>query len=226
MIIYLIRHGESEANTLNVFSNTGYQHGLTPRGKQQALLVLNQLQRLGIQPKVIYSSPLKRAVETAEIIAQGFSLPYKKAPELTEFSVGLLEGKASEEDWQHFKLLWDEWFLNKNDAYRIPKGESLTDVINRVQSFLRHLKQIHRPEDTLLLIGHGGTFKAILPFLDKTVSRKRLRDTWLKHTDIVKIEMGEEYEIEADKHQKQKNKRRNGARLYALQKLKTLKIPQ
>src|SRR6056297_1268148 len=184
-----MRHGESEANTLNVFSNTGYQHGLTPKGKQQALLVLKQLQNLEIQPKVIYSSPLKRAIETAEIIAEGFSLPYEKAPELIEFSVGVLEGKSSEEDWYQFKLLWDEWFLKDNDVYRIQEGESLTDIVTRIRSFLNHLKNSYQPEDTLLLIGHGGTYKAILPFLDETISRKSLRDTWLKHTDIVKIEM-------------------------------------
>ena len=54
---------------------------------------------------------------------------------------------------------------------------------------MNRIKETHQPEDTILLIGHGGTFKAILPFLDETVSRKSLRDTWLKHTDIVKIEM-------------------------------------
>ena len=144
---------------------------------------------MGIQPKAIFSSPLKRAVETAKIIAEGFELPYEKAPELIEFSVGILEGKCSEEDWYQFKLLWDEWFLNDNDSYRVEGGESLTDVVTRVQSFLNHLKETHQPEDTILLIGHGGTFKAILPFLDETVSRKSLRDTWLKHTDIVEIEI-------------------------------------
>jgi len=181
---------------MNVFSNTGYQHGLTPKGKQQALSVLKQIQRLGIHPTAIYSSPLKRAVETAEIIAQGFSLPYVKTPELIEFSVGVLEGKASEDDWYQFKLLWDEWFLNENDAYRIQEGESLTDVVTRVQSFLNHLKQTYQPEDTIILIGHGGTYKAILPFLDEKVSRKSLRDMWLKHTDMVKIDMGKEIKYE------------------------------
>lgn len=185
----MIRHGESEANKLNVFSNTGYQHGLTPIGKQQTFFVLNQLQSLRIKPKAIFSSPLKRAVETAEIIAKGFELPYEKAPELIEFSVGCLEGKSSDDDWYQFKRLWDEWFLNDNDAYQIEGGESLTDVVTRVQSFLNHIEGTHQPEDTILLIGHGGTFKAILPFMDETVSRKSLRETWLKNTDIVKIEM-------------------------------------
>ena len=157
-------------------------------GKQQAFFVFNQLQSLRIKPTAIFSSPLKRALETAKIIAKGFNLPYEKAPELIEFSVGCLEGKSSDDDWYQFKRLWDEWFLNDNDAYQIEGGESLTDVVTRVQSFLNHLKENHQPEDTILLIGHGGTFKAILPFLDETVSRKSLRDTWLKHTDIVKIE--------------------------------------
>jgi len=173
---------------LNVFSNTGYQHGLTPKGKQQALLVLKQLQNLEIQPTAIYSSPLKRAIETAEIIAEGFSLPYEKAPELIEFSVGVLEGKSSEEDWYQFKLLWDEWFLNDNDAYRIDGGESLRDVVTRFKDFLQFLNEVHQSEDELLLLGHGGTFKAVLPFLDNTFSRKDLRDFWLSYTHIVKID--------------------------------------
>jgi len=181
---------------LNVFSNTGYRHGLTSKGRQQAFLMLNQLKSQGIQPKAIFSSPLKRAAETAEMIAEGLCLPYEKAPELIEFSVGVLEGHSSEEDWFQFKRLWDEWFLNENDAYRIEGGESLTDVVDRVQSFLNQLRESFQPEDTLLLIGHGGTYKAILPFLDETISRKSLRDMWLKHTDMVRLDWGKEIKYE------------------------------
>ena len=191
MIGYLIRHGESEANRLNVFSNTGYQHGLTEKGKAQAHEVLEQLKRMAIHPKAIYTSPLQRAVETTEIIAEGLGVTVETANELIEFSVGSNEGQSSEQAWQQFKALWDEWFLNDNDSYRIEGGESLTDIVIRFEALLERIRKSYSETDKVLFIGHGGTFKALWPFLDSSIARKALRDKWLDYTQFIKIIVNE-----------------------------------
>lgn len=66
--LYFARHGESEANRLRVISNRGNQFGLTPQGRRQAALLAQSLKAVPVM--AIYSSPLLRAVETADILAR------------------------------------------------------------------------------------------------------------------------------------------------------------
>jgi len=68
MRLYFVRHGESEANILRVISNRGYRYGLTVRGQQQAVTLAQHLQHVPISS--IFSSPLRRAVETADILSR------------------------------------------------------------------------------------------------------------------------------------------------------------
>ena len=69
MRLYFIRHGESEANVLHEISNRGAKHGLTEKGRAQVAALA---QKLGAIPFVkLYSSPLLRAIQTAEILSQG-----------------------------------------------------------------------------------------------------------------------------------------------------------
>jgi broad specificity phosphatase PhoE len=74
MKITFVRHGESVANLLNKFSNRGLRHGLTERGRTQATALARQLGNLPVSR--ILSSPLLRAVQTAEILARDLNVPY------------------------------------------------------------------------------------------------------------------------------------------------------
>ena len=67
MRIHFARHGESTANTLHVFSNRQADHPLTEKGKAQAAALAVQLTDKGFS--AFYSSPIPRAVETAQIIS-------------------------------------------------------------------------------------------------------------------------------------------------------------
>lgn len=66
MKFYFVRHGESETNVHGIFSNRGYQHPLTKKGIQQAQELVRQL--AGASINRIYTSPIMRAVQTAEIL--------------------------------------------------------------------------------------------------------------------------------------------------------------
>ena len=71
MKLYFVRHGESEANVLQVISNRGWMHPLTEKGRQQANTLAEKLRGAGITK--IYTSPLRRAVETAEILSRSLA---------------------------------------------------------------------------------------------------------------------------------------------------------
>ena len=67
-----VRHGESQANLLHEFSNRGWKHGLTDVGIQQAHLLLDQLKPYPLA--AIYTSPLLRACQTAEVVGQALGM--------------------------------------------------------------------------------------------------------------------------------------------------------
>ena len=67
MRLYFVRHGESEANTLHVISNRESPFGLTALGKKQANILADSLKDIPVT--VIFSSPILRARETADILS-------------------------------------------------------------------------------------------------------------------------------------------------------------
>src|SRR5438132_5365372 len=92
MRLYFVRHGESEANILRVISNRGYRYGLTARGQQQAVTLAQHLQPVPISD--IFSSPLRRAVETADILSRALGKSYHITEALCEYDCGILENKS------------------------------------------------------------------------------------------------------------------------------------
>jgi len=112
MKLYFVRHGESEANVLHVISNRETPHGLTPLGTQQASSLANSLRIVPIS--TIFSSPILRARQTAEILAGTFHQMYQVTEALREYDCGILEDKADEESWRLHREIAEDWTLNHN----------------------------------------------------------------------------------------------------------------
>lgn len=72
--LYFVRHGESEANVLKVISNRGSRHGLTEKGRRQSAELASNLE--GSRATRIYSSPLLRALQTAETVSSALGVDY------------------------------------------------------------------------------------------------------------------------------------------------------
>jgi broad specificity phosphatase PhoE len=83
--IYLVRHGENPANLTRQFSCRLVDYSLTPRGVQQAEQTALYFGRLPIG--AVFASPLKRAVETATIIAQPLELEVQLLEQFREVNV-------------------------------------------------------------------------------------------------------------------------------------------
>src|SRR4051812_45611032 len=97
--LYLVRHGENLANLTKEFSYKLVVHSLTDKGVLQA--GQTALYFMGKQIDAIYSSPLKRAAETAQIIAAELGLPITTMENFREVNVGDLERyPPTEENWR------------------------------------------------------------------------------------------------------------------------------
>ena len=90
MLIYLLRHAEAE-----VLAASDHARRLTPKGDEQALRVGKFCRRQGIEPPVILSSPVTRALQTAQIVAK--SLPEAELVEVPWAACGMDPWKAMEE---------------------------------------------------------------------------------------------------------------------------------
>src|SRR5215216_6117581 len=97
MKLYFVRHGESEANTRRVISNRESLFGLTPLGKKQANILADSLKHIPIT--AIFSSPVLRARETADILSQEFGQLYQVTEALREYDCGILEGQSDDASW-------------------------------------------------------------------------------------------------------------------------------
>jgi probable phosphoglycerate mutase len=164
MKLYFVRHGESEANVLNEFSNGPFKHGLTEKGKHQSFALAQRLASITITH--IFTSPILRAVQTAAILAHELGVPAITVDALREYDVGVLEGKSDAASWQIYWQVVDAWLVRHEWGARIEGGESFLDIKQRFVPFIERLVQEHQSSaDEIVLVGHGGTFCCMLPLV-------------------------------------------------------------
>lgn len=168
MQLYFIRHGQSEANLLHEISNRGWKHPLTELGFQQARSLAQSMQ--GIQLARVFSSPVMRAVQTAEIAAAAAGVPVEVTDALREYDLGVLEGRSDEEAWRLYDEEVAAWLDRRDWDFRVPEGESFNDIRARFEPFIQGLAaQYGQSEAGLALVGHGGTYRLMLPLVLKNI---------------------------------------------------------
>jgi len=153
--LILVRHGENLANLTKEFSHRKVDYSLTEKGRLQAQQTADYL--AGVPLDGVWSSPLKRAAETAAEVAGRHGAPVQILEDLREMNVGELEGMASlDEAWALYADAMRAW-LGGDPDYRFPGGESRTELTGR---FRRALETItwNKSGETLAVVGHGGIF--------------------------------------------------------------------
>jgi broad specificity phosphatase PhoE len=184
MRLYFVRHGESEANILRIISSRGYRYGLTARGQQQAITLAQHLQHVPISG--IFSSPLRRAVETAEILARVLGRSYHITDALCEYDCGILENKSDDESWRLHRDIAEAWILPKHWHRKPDQGESFMDISNRFLPFIAHLTQDGiRTDSHIVLIGHGGLFRLMLPLVLTNIDQQFVHEHGISHTTCI-----------------------------------------
>jgi broad specificity phosphatase PhoE len=168
MRFYFVRHGESEANLLQEFSNSGLKHPLTAQGLAQAQQLAKNL--AGMRVFQVYSSPVLRARQTAAIIAESLAAPLEIVEALREWDVGTYEGTRDPEGWKLHREVQEDWFYHNRLDRKMPGGESFLEIQARFVPFIEALMQAGEKDDQqFVLVGHGGLYLAMLPVILKNV---------------------------------------------------------
>ena len=102
MKITFTRHGESQANLLQEFSNRGLKHPLTPAGRQQAATLADALQGQNVT-RDLQQPGAAGASRRRIILAGSLGVEYEVVEALREYDVGILEGRSDPQGWQAWK---------------------------------------------------------------------------------------------------------------------------
>lgn len=153
--LYLIRHGENLANLTLEFSHRKVDYSLTPKGVLQARQTAEFFRQKAIDG--IYSSPLKRALETAQIIAAPLNLPVVPLEAFREVNVGDLEGqKPTLALWKRHNAIVDGW-RSGHPEIGFPNGEDYPTLIARTRAGYEQILS-GRDGCSFIIVGHGGIF--------------------------------------------------------------------
>jgi broad specificity phosphatase PhoE len=153
----LIRHGETDALGKSMM---GWMPGwhLNANGKQQVASLTERLARLPI--RAVYTSPLERAIETAEPIARRHGLTHHPMEELGEIRMGEWEGLSMaelqlREDWRKFNTY--------RSGTRSPGGELIIEVQTRMIRQLQCLEERHSAE-TVAVVSHADPLRSVVAY--------------------------------------------------------------
>lgn len=159
MKFILVRHGETEANIGGIYSGwTDFP--LTQKGDRDIQAIAKALKRYK-NIDIIYSSPLNRALTTAKAISASINKEIQIADNLKEMNFGIFDGKEREYIQKIYADQWRCW-LEDYVNYRIPEGENLIDVYDRIKNFIDKL--IEKDKDSII-VTHGGIIQTMITYL-------------------------------------------------------------
>lgn len=168
MRLLFVRHGETDHNKARRIQGPLLDDPLNATGEAQARALAAHIaaeQAAGaIHLDAVYSSPLKRAWQTAEAIAEVFRLQPIPVKAFQEFSWGIYLGKTETgETLEAMKKAHAEW-SGGNVRYQLPEGESPASAWARARAGLFPLLEKHR-SGTIALVAHGRINKIMLSSL-------------------------------------------------------------
>lgn len=160
MAIYLIRHAQSEGNSRRVFQGSR-DYPLTVCGEEQAHALAKWLAALPVVPRRIFTSPLKRAAQTAALLAAELGAdPPVAVPEVQEYHAGAIEGLTLEEISERFPDYLARRLDERGD-FSVYGGESRKQMHARLQRFIACVQADHAEQD-ILVVAHGGSLYQLL----------------------------------------------------------------
>jgi probable phosphoglycerate mutase len=160
MRVFLARHGETEWNIEHRLQGRS-DIALTARGRAQALALAERLAHAPLD--AIYTSTLRRTIDTAAPLAALHGLIGQPRPELDEMSHGILEGRTASDPDPDVQRLWTERRTHPL-GFRAPGGETYTDLVARVAPFVAFVRARHS-RSTILIVGHRATNRVVRALL-------------------------------------------------------------
>ena len=184
--LYLVRHGENPANLTKEFSSRKIDYPLTAKGRLQA-------EQTGIYFRgktihEVYASSLKRAVETACIIARHLGLETTVMDNFRELDVGDLEGHPDlEEAWRiHYSVI--QTWLDGSPETHFPGGENYYIAAARMREGVERILE-DKKDRNIIIVGHGGIFATSVIDLCPGVDLEMLKNRENHNCSVSEINM-------------------------------------
>lgn len=155
--LLLVRHGQTDLNRDQRVQGRS-DHSLDETGRGQAALLARRLSRAPV--RAVFSSPLRRAMETAQAIAGRHGLEVRCEAGLTEMDVGELDGITYRELRDRFGDFVRDWERDPGSV-RMPGGETAQEVLARAWPVLQHAAGAAQ-EGAVVVVSHSFTLQALV----------------------------------------------------------------
>ncbi len=154
--LLFVRHGETEWNKNNLIQGN-LDIPISSIGLSQAKKLKPYLENIPFEK--VFSSDLSRARDTAKILMEGRHLTLQEDVRLRERDFGLWQGMSLEDIEEKKSKDFSDWRSNPFN-YRVPEGESMKTMLERVFSFLDSIKSLN--DGNYLIVTHGGIIKPLV----------------------------------------------------------------
>lgn len=154
MKLYCVRHGETLFNLQSRIQGQ-FNSELSPLGRRQCQAVAEALETL--ECDALFASPLTRAMESAQLIADRVRLEIRPEPRLMELNAGIFQGHVWTEIDEKFPAEATRWKSHDPD-FQIPGGESRRELMHRARAAFEAIRQ--SGFQTPIVVAHGGSLAA------------------------------------------------------------------
>ena len=152
-----IRHGESQANAGGIIQGRS-DHKLSSRGRDQAMRTADAL--IAFQPYLVYTSPLARARETAEIINRRHNAEIRVMEELTEYDLGEFEGLTMDQVIERFPRVIEQLKQGTPFHHLAPGAETDEQADRRAAAALEQILDSGLPR--VIVVAHLGILERMI----------------------------------------------------------------
>lgn len=181
--LIFIRHAEAEGNVNRTFQ--GWTDGeLTPKGHVQAQKVAERLKDIPMD--VLYSSSMKRTLQTAGYISKLKQLPIVRTDRLKEINGGDWEG----ERWDVLPVKWPEAYETweyKPHVHKMPNGETMEEFQERLIHEVKYIVNANRGKN-VCIVTHGTAIKALMCYFHGCSLEEMLNIPWYDNTSVTMID--------------------------------------
>lgn len=194
--LYIARHGQTPWNAARKIQGST-DVLLLEEGREMARITGETWAKEGLKFDAVYSSPLNRAYETAQLVSGYTGLPITVDQRLRELNFGVLEGQI----YLHlYDVNYDPAhgsFFTRPELYETPEnGESLEEICARGKDFLEDILSKHSDGQRILIVAHGAMNKALM----KNIRGTEIKDFWAgelqKNCGVTIVQLdGSDYKI-------------------------------
>ena len=185
MKIYLIRHGESLANLGLVSADFSMdnQNSLSKKGEEQIRAIIPDFQNCNIMQ--IFSSPMKRAVESAEILQSGLANKPKIIIDnrLKEIDYGIFTDDRDNPEMQNIAKKQ----IAGDQEIRFGDGENIREILERFLGFLVDTYKENQ-NDEIIILSHGRLLSIVSKKIEE-LCQKEIKKSKIENASIIEVEL-------------------------------------